>query len=55
MQHDILEFLNASYTPYHAVGNLALQLQEAGFRHLEEASHWELRQVIVDSSYAEVP
>ena len=38
MQHDCLEFLNASYTPYHAVGNLAVQLQEAGFRHLEEYS-----------------
>ncbi|MBR6471866.1 MAG: M18 family aminopeptidase [Victivallales bacterium] len=43
MQHDILEFLTASYTPYHAVGNLAMQLQEAGFRHLEESAHWELQ------------
>ena len=43
MQHDFLEFLNASYTPYHAVGCLAMQLQEAGFRHLEESAHWELQ------------
>ena len=43
MQHDFLEFLNASYTPYHAVGCLAMQLQEAGFHHLEESAHWELQ------------
>ena len=43
MPHDFLEFLDASYTPYHAVGNFAVQLQEAGFKHLEEADHWELQ------------
>ena len=43
MQHDFLEFLDVSYTPYHAVGCLATQLREAGFRHLEEAEHWELQ------------
>ena len=43
MESDFLQFLNASLTPYHAVGYLAAQLQPAGFRHLEEADHWELK------------
>ncbi|MBP5299819.1 MAG: hypothetical protein J6Y80_00310, partial [Victivallales bacterium] len=42
MSSDFLDFINASLTPYHAVGYLAAQLQKAGFRHLEEAEHWEL-------------
>lgn len=47
MQHSefnqqLLEFLNASPTPWHAVANMAERLEQSGFRRLDERDDWEL-------------
>ncbi len=38
----LLEFLDRSVTPFHAVGNLAQRLDAAGYRRLNEADDWTL-------------
>jgi aspartyl aminopeptidase len=38
----LMQFLNDSPTPYHAVANLAIALREAGFDQIEEAAHWSI-------------
>lgn len=37
---DLLQFIDRSPTPYHAVATVALRLEEAGFSRLEEADVW---------------
>lgn len=39
---ELLGFLRASPTAFHATQNLAVQLQQAGFTHLREADAWSL-------------
>lgn len=39
---ELLQFLQQSPTPFHAVSNLQAQLREAGFNQLDEGKHWEL-------------
>lgn len=39
---DLLAFLQASVTPFHAVQQLALRLVAAGFQQLKEADEWQL-------------
>ena len=39
----LLDFIDASPTPYHAVIQAAQRLEAAGFIKLEEASAWQLR------------
>ncbi|GIZ11528.1 M18 family aminopeptidase [Pseudomonas sp. NCCP-436] len=36
----LLDFLNASPTPFHATTSLAMRLEAAGFRHLDERAVW---------------
>lgn len=36
----LLDFLNASPTPFHATTSLAMRLEAAGFRHLDERAAW---------------
>jgi aspartyl aminopeptidase len=38
---DLMAFLAASPTPYHAVANVAARLEKAGFRHVSETDAWE--------------
>jgi aspartyl aminopeptidase len=40
---DLLAFIAASPTPYHAVANAAARLEAAGFRHLRQTDAWDLR------------
>ena len=40
--HDLIGFLDASPTPYHAVAEAAQRLEAAGFRALREEDAWEL-------------
>ncbi|MCK5696918.1 MAG: M18 family aminopeptidase [Gammaproteobacteria bacterium] len=40
--HQLLEFLDQSPTPYHAVKNLVTYLKKAGYERLSEASTWQL-------------
>jgi aspartyl aminopeptidase len=40
---DLLDFLAASPTPFHAVQSMALRLENAGFTHLPESAPWELK------------
>ncbi len=40
---DLIQFLNESPTPYHAVAVAINRLQEAGFIHLDEADVWTLQ------------
>lgn len=40
--HDLLAFLDASPTPYHAVAEAVRRLETAGFRRLREGDAWEL-------------
>ena len=40
----LLGFLDASPTPFHATQNMAMMFENAGFRKLEEAQKWELRE-----------
>ncbi|MGE8501302.1 aspartyl aminopeptidase [Ectopseudomonas oleovorans] len=36
----LLDFLNASPTPFHATASLAMRLEAAGYRHLDERAPW---------------
>ncbi|MGP4109542.1 M18 family aminopeptidase [Streptomyces sp. 4N509B] len=38
---DLMSFLAASPSPYHAVANAAARLEKAGFRQVEEAAAWD--------------
>ncbi|QKV93696.1 M18 family aminopeptidase [Streptomyces sp. NA02950] len=38
---DLMAFLRASPSPYHAVGNAAQRLEKAGFRQVEETAAWD--------------
>ncbi|MDN3517021.1 M18 family aminopeptidase [Aquisalimonas lutea] len=38
----LLEFVNVSPSPWHAVASMCRQLDNAGFQRLEEREHWEL-------------
>jgi aspartyl aminopeptidase len=40
---DLLAFVAASPTPFHAVANAAARLEAAGFRHLRQTEAWDLR------------
>lgn len=39
---ELLEYLHASPTPFHAVANMAALLEEAGFVQLDEANSWKM-------------
>lgn len=39
----LMEFLNASPTPFHAVSTMATALEAAGFERLDEAAAWQLQ------------
>jgi aspartyl aminopeptidase len=41
--NELLTFLNASPTPWHAVAGMARQLDEAGFTRLNEQDDWQLK------------
>ena len=41
---DLIQFLNASPTPYHAVASIVAKLQAAGFKPLNESDSWQLKQ-----------
>ena len=45
---ELLQFLQQSPTPFHAVSNMVRLLEQAGFHRLDEISHWELKK---NSSY----
>ncbi|MFI7865617.1 M18 family aminopeptidase [Ectopseudomonas khazarica] len=38
----LIDFLNASPTPFHATTSLAMRLEAAGYRHLDERATWHL-------------
>ena len=38
---DLMSFLSASPSPYHAVANTAARLEKAGFRQVEETAAWD--------------
>jgi hypothetical protein len=40
---DMLDFINAAWTPYHAVEEAARRLSAAGFEHIAEKDPWELK------------
>ena len=40
LNQGLLDFLNASPTPFHATTSLAMRLEAAGFRHLDERAAW---------------
>ena len=42
LAHDLLRFVEASPSPFHAVAELARRLHAAGFRRLDERSRWQL-------------
>jgi aspartyl aminopeptidase len=44
LNHALCSFLNNSPTPFHAVANMAHELEGAGFVRLEEAASWRLQQ-----------
>jgi aspartyl aminopeptidase len=44
LNHALCNFLNNSPTPFHAVANMAKELEGAGFLRLEEAASWQLQQ-----------
>ena len=39
---ELLQFLQQSPTPFHAVANLSVMLEQADFHRLDEAGHWQL-------------
>lgn len=41
--NDLLEFIQASPTPFHATASIAQQLDDAGFSRLDEADSWNLK------------
>ena len=42
--NDLIEFLNASPTPWHAVNTMKTRLDAAGFQQLDEREEWALEQ-----------
>ena len=40
LNQGLIDFLNASPTPFHATSSLAMRLEAAGFRHLDERNTW---------------
>lgn len=40
---DMLSFINAAWTPYHAVAEAATRLRAAGFQHIAERDAWSLQ------------
>ena len=42
LAHDLLRFVAAGPSPYHAVAEMARRLEEAGFRRLPEEDRWSL-------------
>lgn len=38
--HELLSFINASPTPFHAVQSVKQRLEDAGFEHLDEKASW---------------
>lgn len=40
---DMLDFINASWTPYHAVEEASRRLAAAGFQHIAEKDAWDLQ------------
>ncbi len=40
---DLIEFLNASPTPWHAVNTMKTRLEAAGFEPLDEREEWSLQ------------
>jgi aspartyl aminopeptidase len=38
-----LDFINASWTPYHAVEEASQRLMAAGFKHIAEKDAWDLQ------------
>jgi aspartyl aminopeptidase len=40
---DMLEFINAAWTPYHAVEEASRRLMKAGFQHIAEKDAWKLK------------
>jgi aspartyl aminopeptidase len=43
LAHDLLQFIDDSPSPYHAVTEMARRLEAAGFTRLDERDHWSLR------------
>lgn len=43
LAHDLLRFVEASPSPYHAVAEMARRLEDAGFTRLDERAIWPLR------------
>ena len=41
--HQLISFINASPTPYHAVNSAQQRLEKAGFEHLDEKESWSRR------------
>ena len=40
----MMNYIQASPTPFHAVSSMVSQLEAAGFTHLGEGEHWKLEQ-----------
>jgi aspartyl aminopeptidase len=40
---DMLDFINAAWTPYHAVEEASRRLMKAGFQHIAEKDAWKLK------------
>jgi len=38
-----LDFINAAWTPYHAVEEASKRLMAAGFKHIAEKDAWDLK------------
>ena len=43
LNEELLQFLQQSPTPFHAVSNMVRLLEQAGFHRLDEISHWDLK------------
>ena len=43
LTEELLQFLQQSPTPFHAVCNMINMLEQAGFQRLDEVSTWELK------------
>lgn len=43
LAHDLLRFVQAGPSPYHAVAEMARRLEDAGFTRLDERANWSLR------------
>ena len=49
VSRDLLEFIDDSPSPYHAVASCTMRLKRAGFRPLDESQSWSLR--VGDKAY----